>query len=174
MHGQEPDRQRQLGVFEDGAAGHAALVLAPTALPVPSPLAPKCRARRSSTLRADETLRPAGKGQRRLTLLLGAEAPHEFGHRQPRLKLHTVHRHGTPPVAVPHGRCGQAHRMSLLRLVANQERVWRQWQALRSWHSPQPALSLSSAATPAPAAFGRGRSRPASARCPISCCSRAS
>ncbi len=61
MHGQAPDRQSTLGLLEDGAAGHAALVLPTTALLVQPALAAKRRPRRSVPLRAGEALRPAGE-----------------------------------------------------------------------------------------------------------------
>ena len=48
-------------------------------------------------LRAAKALWPTRLKQRRFALALSAKLFHKFGHRQPRLELHTIHRHDTPP-----------------------------------------------------------------------------
>ena len=47
-------------------------------------------------LGAMKSVRPAGRFQGRSTLLFRAKTLYEFGERQTFLKLHTIHRHGTP------------------------------------------------------------------------------
>ena len=97
----QPPRQRQLGGLEDGAAGDTALALTRPALPIqPTPTTERgaCRAIAGG---ADKARRPARGNQRRFTLVAGSGSVHEPGHRQRWLKLHSVHRHGTPPVAHP-------------------------------------------------------------------------
>ena len=97
LHGEEPARQRQLARFEDGAADQARLELAAAALPVAQAAALEAGARCAATGRADESMGPARRLQRCTALLLGSIEFQKFGHRKTRLKLHSVHRHGTPP-----------------------------------------------------------------------------
>jgi hypothetical protein len=47
-------------------------------------------------LGAMKSVRPAGRFQGRSALLFRAKTLYEFGERQSFLKLHTIHRHGTP------------------------------------------------------------------------------
>ena len=98
LHGQEPARQRQLAGLEDRAADQAALVGAGAALPVAQSAALEAGARRAAAVRADEPGGPTRRLQCRTTLRLGSVSFVELRHRQPWLKLHSVHLHGTPPV----------------------------------------------------------------------------
>ena len=100
VHRQEPARQRQLGRLKDRAADDAALVPAGSALEVQPPFAPKRAAVAAPARRTGKALGPARFDQRRLATLLTAVPVHEFGHRKPGLKLHSVHRHCSPPVSV--------------------------------------------------------------------------
>ena len=100
VHGQEPARQRQLGRLEDRAADHAALVPAAGALEVQAPLTAKRTALGAAARRAGKASRPARFDQRRLALVIAAVKVHKLGHRKSGLKLHSVHRHGSPPVLV--------------------------------------------------------------------------
>ncbi|EWS52458.1 hypothetical protein X551_04758 [Methylibium sp. T29] len=100
VHGQEPARQPQLGGLEDRPADDAALVAARGALKVQPALAPKRAVLAATACRTGKARRPPRGDRRRLALLLAAVAVHEFGHRKSSLKLHSVHRHGSPPVAV--------------------------------------------------------------------------
>jgi hypothetical protein len=62
--------------------------------------APKRATVAASARRTDKALGPARFDQRHLATVVTAVPVHEFGHRKPRLKLHSVHRHGSPPVSV--------------------------------------------------------------------------
>src|SRR5207244_12106595 len=92
--------QPQLGCLEDRAADGAALVAAGGALEVQPALAAKRTALAAAARRAGKARRPARLDQRRLALVIAAVSIHELGHRKSRLKLHSVHLHGSPPVAV--------------------------------------------------------------------------
>ena len=100
VYGQEPARQRQLGRLEDGATDDAALVPAAGALKVKPALAPKRATVAALALRTDKALGPARFDQRCLATVITAVPSHEVGHRKSGLKLHSVHRHGSPPVSV--------------------------------------------------------------------------
>ena len=100
VHGQEPARQRQLGGPKDRAAGDAALVATGRALKVQPALAPKRAALAAAARRARKARGPARLDQRGFALLDTAIAVQKLGHRKSSLKLHSVHRHGSPPVVV--------------------------------------------------------------------------
>jgi hypothetical protein len=100
VHGHEPARQPQLGRLEDRATDDAALVAAGGALEVQPALAPKRAAVPTAARQAGKAGRPARVDQRCLALVITAVSVHELGHRKPGLKLHSVHLHGSPPVAV--------------------------------------------------------------------------
>src|SRR5690606_10214471 len=100
VHGQKPARQRQLGRLEDGAADDAALMPAGDALEVQPALAPKRATVAAPARRTNKALGPASFDKRRLAIGITAVPVHEFSHRKSGLKLHSVHRHGSPPVWV--------------------------------------------------------------------------
>lgn len=100
MHSQEPDRQCQLGGLKDRPADQAALVPAVHALPVRQPITPEGPAARALAPGADEPPRPARVDHGLLALLLAAVPVEKFRHRQPLLKLNTIHSHGSPPSTV--------------------------------------------------------------------------
>ena len=100
VHRQEPARQRQLGRLKDRAADDAALVPAGGALEVQPPLASERAAVAAPARRTGKALGSARVDQRRLATRFTAVPIHEFGHRKPGLKLHSVHRHRSPPVSV--------------------------------------------------------------------------
>src|SRR5262245_9958775 len=104
MHRQEPAAQRQLRSLEDRAAGQTALMPMSGALPVAPARANEAAVPGALTTRAVPPRGPARGKQRRLALLLATIALEELGHRQSRLKLHSIHRHGTPP-----SRCADLH-----------------------------------------------------------------
>src|SRR6476469_8745380 len=105
----EPPRQSQLGRLEDRAADDAALVAAGGALEVQPAFAAKRAALPAAAGRAGKAGRPARIDQRRLALVVTAVAVHELGHRKSGLKLDSIHRHGSPPVAVnPSSRLGSS------------------------------------------------------------------
>ena len=100
VHGQKPVHQRQLGGLEDRAAGHAALVPATGALVIQPAFAPKRAALGATARRADKAIRPARFDQRRVALVIAPIPFHERHHRKSGLKLHRIHRHGSPAVVV--------------------------------------------------------------------------
>lgn len=100
LHRQEPARQGQLGRLEHRAADQAALLCAVRALPVAQGVAHERGSSRPRARRALEAARPARRLQRRLALRFGSIQLQELRHRQSRLKLHSVHRHGAPPVSM--------------------------------------------------------------------------
>jgi hypothetical protein len=62
--------------------------------------AAQCKISRTTVIaavKAFEAGGPAGRGQRRLALLIGSVALVKLEHRQARLKLHPIHSHGAPP-----------------------------------------------------------------------------
>src|SRR3972149_7983795 len=70
------------------------------ALPVAPTLTNEAAVPGAPTARAAPARGPARGKQRRLALILAAVAFEELGHRKSRLKLHSIHRHGTPPASV--------------------------------------------------------------------------
>jgi hypothetical protein len=98
LHRQEPDGQGQLAGFEDRAAEDTALVLAACALPVATALPLEARTGLAdAAARALEAPRPSTGDERSFTALLGPVLAQELSHRQPRLELNSVHRHGASP-----------------------------------------------------------------------------
>ena len=100
VNGQGPARQPQLGRPEDRAADDAALVTTRGALEVQPALAPERTAVPAAARRAGKARGPARFDQRRLARLVAAVSVHKLDHRKARLKLHSVHLHGSPPVAM--------------------------------------------------------------------------
>ena len=100
VHGQEPARQGQFGGLKDRAAGNAALVPATRALVIQPAFTPKRTALSATARRADKAIRPARLDQCRFALVIASIPIHERHHRKSGLKLHRIHRHGSPPVVV--------------------------------------------------------------------------
>ena len=97
MHGQEPCRQWQSASFQYHPTGQRRLVAAGAALVVHPTGAAKPRAGALAARGAAKPVRPARPVQRPVALRLGSVLLDELRHRQPRLKLHLVHRHGSSP-----------------------------------------------------------------------------
>ena len=97
LHGQEPARQAELAGLEDRSADQAALVGAGPALPIGQAAAHEAGSCSPAAARADKAIGPARRLQRRAALRFGSVTLEELRHRQPRLKLHSVHLHGAPP-----------------------------------------------------------------------------
>lgn len=91
---QEPQTQRQLGVLHQAAGGQRGLVAAALALKEPARTMADDVVLGAITAGAAKSLRPAGGLECRRTLLLAAEAGHEFRQRHATLELDEVERHG--------------------------------------------------------------------------------
>ena len=94
---QEPGGQRQFRTLKDGAGNQRGLMAAGGALKDFARAVTEYVVRGFRASRATKPLRPAGRLKSLLALCLGSVVLEKFRHRQPRLKLNSVHRHDLLP-----------------------------------------------------------------------------
>jgi hypothetical protein len=97
VHGQEPSRQRQLGVLHERSGGQRSLVPTGAALEQLSGTVIDHVVLRALTARAAKPARPAGAANRFGALLFGAEAGQKLRDRHARLELDLVAGHRGSP-----------------------------------------------------------------------------
>lgn len=97
INSQKPSGHGQAGTLEEGSGNQEGLVTTMAALKRLARTAFQNRMLGAvALLGAMKSVRPAGRFQGRSALLFRAKTLYEFGERQSFLKLHTIHRHGTP------------------------------------------------------------------------------
>lgn len=100
VDGQKPDSQSKLGALKHGACDQRSLSMAGIALKESAPVTAHHAIRRAATPWATKALRPACLLKRRLALRFGSVPLKKLRHRQTRLELNSIHRHGNlPPIS---------------------------------------------------------------------------